>query len=151
VDGQGGNVGGTDDTADGQRGAELLAARLHLVAKERRRQRGVHESCRNEIHADRRQFKREVLRQGRKRRSKRRDECEAGRRAAAACTTHDEQRPSRANLSRGVPCDMQRQKKMRFDVTARLLKVEFRQRRVVVTRPVTSTWSIGCGSSSKSL
>jgi hypothetical protein len=40
---------------------------------------------------------------------------------------------------------------MGVDVAACLVDVELRQRRVVGSGPVTSTWSIGVGSSSKNL
>jgi hypothetical protein len=39
VDGQCGDVGRADDAADGQRRAELLAARVQLIAEDRCRQR----------------------------------------------------------------------------------------------------------------
>jgi len=58
-DGQRGDVGGTDDAADRERPAQLVAARLELVSEQRRRQRGVDEAGRDEVDPDRRQLKRE--------------------------------------------------------------------------------------------
>jgi hypothetical protein len=45
-------------------------------------------------------------------------EAESRGRAAATNAAHEEQRPSRAYLARGVPSDLQRQQEVRVDVAA---------------------------------
>src|SRR5262249_13105673 len=49
----------------------------------------------------------------------------------AAGTADEEQRASRSNLVRGVSRDFDRQQEMSIDVAARLLDVEFPERRVI--------------------
>ena len=88
---------------------------------------------RDQVYADGRELEREVPRHGGKRRRERRDQRESHRRATATGAAHEEQAPSRANLARGVPGDLQRQQQMRVDVAACLFDVELRQRRVVGT------------------
>ena len=53
VDGERGHVGRSDDTPDGKSGAELIAARVEMIAEERRRQRRVDEAGGDEIDPDR--------------------------------------------------------------------------------------------------
>ena len=71
VDGQCGDVGRADDTADRQCGTKLFAARVQIVAEERRRQGCVDESGRDQVHADRCDFECEVFGQGGQRRCER--------------------------------------------------------------------------------
>ena len=59
---------------DRQRRAELLAARVQLIAEERRRQRRVDEPGRDQVHPDRRELEREVPGQRRHRGCERRDQ-----------------------------------------------------------------------------
>src|SRR5215470_2715517 len=133
MDGQCGDVGRADDAPDRQRLAELLAAFLQLIAEDRRRQRRVDEPGRDQVHADGREFEREVLRDGGTCGRERRDERESRRRAAATGAAHEEQRPSRTNLARGVPSDLERQQDVGVDIVACLFDVELRQPRVIGT------------------
>jgi len=52
VDGEGGDVGGADDAADGVGGAEVAAAFFQLVAEERGGERSVHKAGGDEIDAN---------------------------------------------------------------------------------------------------
>jgi hypothetical protein len=65
VESQCGDVGRSDDTADGQRASRLLAAYVQLIAEECRRQGCVDESGGDDVDADRRKLEGEVARQGR--------------------------------------------------------------------------------------
>ena len=62
VDGERGDVGRADHAPDRQRRAELFAARVQLVAEDRRRQRCVDEPGRDQVHAHRCELERETLR-----------------------------------------------------------------------------------------
>jgi hypothetical protein len=74
-----GDVAGADDTADRQGGAELGAARIELVAEERRGERRVDEPRCDQVDAYRRELECEVPRERGKRGCERRDEREARR------------------------------------------------------------------------
>jgi hypothetical protein len=56
VHGDGGDVPRPDDAPDRERGAELLASRVELVAEQRSRQRSVDEAGGDEVHPDRREL-----------------------------------------------------------------------------------------------
>ena len=60
VDGERGDVRRADDAPDRERRAELLAARVELVAEERGRQRRVDEPGGDEVDPDRRDLERQV-------------------------------------------------------------------------------------------
>jgi hypothetical protein len=60
VCGECGDVGRSDDTADGKRGAELMAAVLQLIAEERCRQGCVDEAGGDEVDSDGCELKRQV-------------------------------------------------------------------------------------------
>src|SRR5262245_14428380 len=102
MDGERGDVGRLDHAPDRQGLAELLAAPLQLIAEDRRRQRRVDESRRDEIHADRRELEREVLRQGGTGGREGRDQREPRRGAAATGAAHEKQGASRPNLAYGA-------------------------------------------------
>src|SRR5262249_20467144 len=111
--------------------AELLAALADLVAEDRRRERRVDEAGRDQVHADGRELEREVPRQRWKAGTERSDEREPGRGAPSAGSAPEEWRLGRATPAHGGARNLDRQKKMRAAVAARLLEVEAGQRRVV--------------------
>src|SRR5262249_22691820 len=102
MNGQCGNVRRTDDSPDRQRLAEVLTASAQLLAEDRRRKRSVHESRRDEVHADGRELKCEALRQGGPSGREGRDQREARCGAAGTSATHEKQGPSRSNLAHCV-------------------------------------------------
>src|SRR4030095_3904690 len=114
-------------------GTELLTARVQLVTEKLCGQRCVDKSGGDEVHPDWRELEREVLCEGGTRGRECREEIEAGCRASRAGAPHEKQCPSRPNLARGIPSDLQRQQKMSFDVAAKPFNVELRQRRIVRT------------------
>src|SRR5450755_1164804 len=87
------NVGRADDAPDGERGAQLTAALIELVAKDRCRQGCVDESGGDQIDSDGREFERQVgYESGHRDRDRRRDrEVETG--TATAGAAHEQQRP----------------------------------------------------------
>ena len=105
VHGERGDVGRPDDAPDRQRGAELVAARVELVAEQRRRQRGVDEAGGDQVDADRRELEREAGRQGGQRRGRRRDDPDADGGWRAAGAAHEQQRAAGADLAAGVAGD----------------------------------------------
>src|SRR3954468_9288785 len=60
VDGERGDVVGSDDATDGQRRAKFVPALVELTAEQRRRQRRVYEAGRDQVDADGRDLEREV-------------------------------------------------------------------------------------------
>src|SRR5215468_8431971 len=133
VDGQCGDVGRADDVADRQRGTELLAVLVDLIAGQRGRQRRADKACRDQVDPDGRDLEREGLGHGGKRGRERRDERGARCRAPAAGAADEQQGASRAYLGRGVPGGLQRQQEMSVDVAACRVEVELGRRRVVAT------------------
>jgi hypothetical protein len=91
---QRGNVGRSDDAADGERRAQLIARGLEPVAEGRRRRRGVDEAGRDEVDPDRRKLGGAAGREGRHCRGDSRRDSEAGgrsvgrRRGSSAATCH---------------------------------------------------------------
>ncbi len=138
VHGQRGHVGWADHPADRQSVAQLLATRVQLIAEERRRQRCVHKAGGDEVDANGREFQRQIPRHGRHRGRKRRDESEALRRAPAPGAAHEEQGASGANFVCGATCDLQREQQVGLDVAARPFKIQFSERRVLRSGPVSS-------------
>ena len=60
VDGQCGDVGRADDAADRQRGTELLAVLVDLIAGQRGRQRRAGKACRDQVDPDGRDLERQA-------------------------------------------------------------------------------------------
>jgi hypothetical protein len=119
VDGQRGDVGRGDEAPDRKRHSQLLAARRVVTAEVRRRERRVDEADRDQVHAYRREFEREALRDG----AKGSREGEARHRRPTG-GPQEEQRPARPNVSRRVSSDAERHREMRTDVgTCRLDRV----------------------------
>lgn len=57
MDGERGDVGGANDTADRERGPQLIPAFLESISEQRCRQRGVDEAGGDEVDANRRELK----------------------------------------------------------------------------------------------
>jgi hypothetical protein len=67
VDGERGDVGGTDDAADRERRPQLIPALVESISEQRCRQRGIDEAGGDEVDANRRELKRECRRERRQR------------------------------------------------------------------------------------
>src|SRR5581483_11787041 len=115
--------------------AELLAPSVELFAEQRGGQRRVDEPGCDQVDPNGRELERDALRQGGKRRAQGVRELETRVRPAAAGAADEEQASSRANPARGVASDVHRQPEMLGDVTAALIEVELRQRRVIRPGP----------------
>ena len=143
---------GSTHAADRQRGAELLAARLEPVAEQRRGQRRVDEAGGDEVDPDRRELEREV---GGQRGQRGGAVAEISARPGAA------RRPPVPLMKSSVPGRSHPaaprawrpaigSSRWVVDVAASRVEVDLRPAaRSTDRRPVTSTWSIGVGSSSK--
>ena len=128
---QGRDVGGADDAPDRQRRPQLLAARLEVVAEQRRRQRRVDEPGCDQVDPDRRHLEREVRDERRERRRGRADRAEADAGAAPAGPAHEEQRAAGPDALARVAGDAHREPEMLVGRALRRFDVELGQRRVV--------------------
>jgi len=133
VEGEGGDVGGTDDAADGQGGAQVLAAGVELIAEELRREGRIDEAGGDEVDAHGSDFEGEILRHGGHGGGESRDKSESLGGAAATDAADEEQSAARTNFVDGVTSDVQREKQMRRDVVARPDPIEFGERGIVGT------------------
>ena len=117
--------------ADRERGAQLIAPRVELLAEERRRQRRVDEPRGDQVDADRRDLEREAGRERREGGGHRRGHADADARTAGGGAADEQQRAARTDLARGEAGHADHQHRMRLERAARGVEVHVGQRRVV--------------------
>jgi len=131
VHGQRGDVGRPDHPPDGQRGAQLGAARLQVSAQQPGRQGRVDEAGRDAVDPDRGEFQGQVGHQGGyPGGADRRDGLALGR-APGAGAAHEQQRAAGPDLAHGVLADPQRHQQVPVQGPERLGEVQLGQRCVV--------------------
>jgi hypothetical protein len=126
-----GYVGRPHHPPDGQRGAQLCAALVQVLAEQGRGQRGVHEAGRDEVDPDRRGLDREVGDQGWQRGGDRPHDRQPRSPAAAAGTAHEQQRAARPHPAGGLLGHRDGQPDVMVVIEVGSVAVQLGQRRVV--------------------
>ena len=120
--GERGDVGGSDDAANGQRGPQLVAALLNAVSEQRCRQRSIDEAGGDEVDAHRCELNCERRCERGQHGGGGGGDPETGTDAPAAGATHQQQRSRRPHLGCGVARDLEPE---HYAVTDRLAHLRF--------------------------
>src|SRR4051794_12772768 len=121
MNGQRGHVVRLDDAPDGQRRPEFGAPPVEIRAEYRRRERRVHEACRDQVDADRREVEGEIGDEGWLRDRSCRGDGQAGSWAAGARAAHEHQRARRPDSGDSGTRDLEDEQQAVAETAPRLL------------------------------